>query len=1776
MMKKILSIVGCLVPFGAGAVVYPGGLNIGAEDSGVNITSGDSITLTDGGLTVANNLNIGIDATDDADQGELNAQVGIGENFAIVSDGNVSVGTGTVYDGYSLSVQAGEGRVIDVDFGTLNANGAFSIANPVNSFAVTGKLTSLTALNVAAGNINLGQLEVAGGNATLTTDGALTINAGNMLNALYQTSAAGNTTVTAASVDVTAGGIQNNSGSMVFNLGAGTLSTADRIENSASATRMEINAGDVIVNGTMKNDTAGAVLDLDVKNLTVSGGDDDNPSFVSKGTFIAKVDGLTRFENGMKLDDMPATNTFDLETGTLDFGTDGYVDSGILATMFTSNLSGSTQYDNVGYKLVINEGDFAFGDNVSLVNGDRNADANMTIHAKNIQVQDINNFGTMNLNATESNDVAPTIDGSDKSGVFVGGTITGGANSDTTITSSANIVAVAGVDVGAGADMLLNGVNVGLGNIYSRENANSLQVLAAKSGSGKIYIANNIETEGGNVLVSGGEVEIGGVIRSTGGTTTIESVAGQPNNMVLKLGGVDIQGGVVSLNSLVNDVNMTGGLSVTGGALNVSYVNAHNITVGGDIKIYGNLSALNLADAVSSGGNVNIAATGGDFVLSAGANSITIGNEAADGTVTGGNVVADKDDVSRTIVLDAKFMNIKNDAVAANKGTLVFGTAAANADGFPVDATGQAADYQTLDVGGALSATNGGVIEIYAQDTSTGSVNVGSGGKLAAYGSQIVADTGDIEIAGGVLFNNSDADAGLVILNNTNKMNLQTTAPGADIVLAGGLTMGQDANMTIVSADAASVDGNVTSAGNLSVTAVGAATFDNGAIDNSNVLYVSANTVDAQNVTNTGTATFKAIESISLGRVKNSGTLTVDAAKTVTFEAFENATNGQSVITALDSVSVLDSFLISGTGMVTVSTKLLDIAGTTVVAGNINQGNDVGGMLNLTQSGMIFNADSLTVTGKLNAAANSVNYNIQQGVTISGDIDVDSGAGVDLLAGGDISTADIINDGALRLYSAAGAITAGDITSAGDLLQIEANEGITVGDIYANGGALLFDSDVQGIAGRKYTNADSLTLNDATVTLKGMGLRLGGVLSTTGTLYQNATSGLSLNDINVFATEYEIYASNLFVGAVSQESGAMQIYTGDIRIDGGISATDLRFVTSGGTNYLDVIVNGDVSGNVDFIGLEHMIINDGNYTFNNNSAINAVVLAQNASPYKYWATVSLDDKDTLGEITNDAGVDATPLIEVNKGMFINESTVSFNFDKTSTAELGNGQIGVKIFDMVDQGSVIWLLHADNGLNELANKIRNLNVNFCNADGSMCFNYLDSYNAYNGTDQELPIYISVRDTNSDDKADSLYIVFDPRFGGPVEVFKIQPIVELTPSHTVGEYVSAGALDNMVAGQLQNKGFYNRTPIEAIPVVFKGTNLETVANELYDRMEYYVLKRDEDALARFSRLFQVRELEQVMGALSLNEHTNFRSFEDRMFDEFIWNRNRNLKKAWMDVDFGMFVQNVSDDKRVDGNRFNVSGGFDWQESNTLILGVTGRVSHMSSSNSDAMDLSYLANTSVAGNVSMDVADTNIGLGGYLMKTLGNKTRVYGNAFLDLHLFDIERNQTFVDRITGNGTSFALTSEWGLMHDWLNQYIVGNIYARLGYNFGVNITEKAAGDEYMKLESDGYAILTPGYSLTAQKRIYPSAWFQIRPYATIGIEYDVLGAPDYAQYKFAPAHAFTRYDIDIDPMWANIGGGFEFLSATGVQVGVDYRYQYNDAIQLHNIKLSGSYRF
>lgn len=1080
--------------------------------------------------------------------------------------------------------------------------------------------------------------------------------------------------------------------------------------------------------------------------------------------------------------------------------------------------------------------------------------------------------------------------------------------------------------------------------------------------------------------------------------------------------------------------------------------------------------------------------------------------------------------------------------------------------------------------GSIQNLVDSGALNITATDAhggNYGDIEVqGNVDNMAA--SMMTFDGGNIMVSG--TMSNQAASGTLKILNASSLVVLGTDTGGVSFVNKGTF----DGNVSGTTTFVHGVDLSGMTASNEFKLTTGS--LDLGTMRD---LQLTHGTVDITTTSNSALS-FATVANETDGKVK------MNSAGNFTVETLKN--NSEMEIRAVDLTA--DELIVGNAAKTTLSaTNALTLNGdissagiTMLTGGNIT-------LQNVTNTGTMTIKAPTDTTGQISIAGNLVSsgntYTLlhTRQIRVTGNI-ANSGNAVTEIFGSDTAGGDIqlgqllVSGGTLNLKSLTGGVATTSVSLTGGTITVDAvtrsitatNNVEIAGSLSATGAVASGDGDMSvGATGTPFVLASTSgnitiggninvdngaeiqliannisshdVVNNGAITLGGRSLDVENTFNATN-LYQKFTGVLNAGDVNIDADSYRISAT-------------------DFNLGGNLNATNLTVFAVPAT-HLNANIAGNLSGGATFANLGQMHVG-GDYAFTDTSKVFANISNKSsmAGLPNYWSSVSLAD-GTLGQITNAASGDGA-LITVD-GKFTSDLSLGL----TPSGGIGGGasdQIGIALRELADAGDAIWLVYAQGGITESGDKLRNLNVVICNASGSICYDYFDGMPAGNSS-----AYLTMRDTDGNGISDSIYVVFDPRFGGPVELFKIQPIVAHNAEHTDGEYVSAGALDNIIADQMAKQGFTGRHAIELLPVLFRGTNLETMANELYGRMEHYNTYRDSAPLSRFSRLFQAREIEQVAGSVILNEHTSARSFEDHMLDEFIWNRNRNLKKAWVDAEYGMLFQKVSDGKHADGNRFNITGGFDWQHTNTLILGLAGRVSHTSTDVSDAINLGYTTeNPFIAGHVDAKVANTNIGLGGYLMQTLGEKTRAYGNAFLDLHVFDITRHQTFVNgTIDGSGTAFALNTEWGLLHDWLNQYIVGNMYARAGYNFGFSVTEKVGGHDYMKMKSDGYLSFTPGYSLTAQKRIYPSVWFQVRPYATIGVEYDVLGAPDNAKYKFATAKKFTSYDIDIDPLWANIGGGVEMLSVTGFQVGLDYRYQYNQDIQLHNIKVSGSYRF
>ena len=1766
MLKKLLAFLCGLAPVGA-AVAATENINVtdikdlagynAAESSTIGIVMDDAVSVTadqiiavqDAGLTaltIKNALNVDGDMrvfdTPIPQQagGTLFVSNDVSDTFSLQMDGDVEVGGMLTINGgrtFNITNNADD-AIFNVALGSVANNAVFNVVG-ANNFT-SGAINSDGTIKVVASNdIKTGAVAVTG---------SATLEAGNALNidGVLQNSGVANVALAGGTISV--GSIQNKEeGQMSINV-VGDLTATGVIENKGQALDINATGADIVVGETMTNESGKMTIIAD--SLTVNGG--EGASFVNNADLSITVSGATKLSQGFNLgmDSSEAwNNEFYLKTGSLDLGT------GNTTAFFANNLN--------SYQVVVGA-DFKTGD---VSNGQLNAEADMRLSAVNLTVEDVVNYaGNMNLGA---------------SGNFVADSVADGLGAITNLVADGNIT-VSGA-VTANGTMNLQGQQISVGGLVN--NTGTLNVLGSTAETGLVTVNGDVvnnavynesdELVTGAINISGRQINVvGNVINEAGNL----SIGGSDfKEGAIHLGGVSVDGGVAYLNAALGiDISQTkvGGNMVGAGALAVAdgvlnFGNAtYLLTVGGSTDNNGYVVDIN-GNFVASA-TQGTQGTGDVYVAASGNQGFTLN---ANGAVhVGGDVKTVETTTSaRTLKFASSEMTIDGDVAATGSlNRLVFQGGAG-----PAPVILGAAPVADLTIGGNLLASNGGVVEIHSQDLTVGSLTENNG-TVYVYGNgddatKVSATTGGISIRNGITF--EDVATKGIVFGYMPEITLESQATDQDIDVSGGINLLNDVTLNLASGRDVAVSGAMSVLGTLDIDAVRDAEIKN-AMTVSGALDMDAGAIDTADITNAGSVNLNSDGGISVGILKNTQTATqmdMVAGGVVNITSIESVAGEASIIA--DSLDVDYGMDITGGSFSLATLNGATFGGNVNVAGVLNQGADKTGMLNLVSDGLLFSATGLTADGFV-ADSNNASYHIGGDVDINGDMTVGgtSVATAYFETEGFYNNSDVAdslytlrNNAAFKLSATDDAVFDNVINSG--VMVVNAERGITMAAVQ-NSGSLSMNSGDDILAMK------SLEINGGTIEINGgTGWILAGALDTDGMLYQKYTGVLEENDINIGVNDYSITASNVMVAGIDQFAGAMNIFSSDVDVIGDINAKDLTIAAAMDADLLDLDVAGSISGGTKIWNLGSMTVG-GDYIFDNESQLLVGVSNYSGAAGGYWADVNLEPGADFGKITNATDGTAGALIQLN-GKFTSGTKYDAGFTlNTNNVTLADGQVGLKFQDVsnVTSGTAIWLLSANGGVSEFSGieKIRNLNVLFCNAGNTNCV----SLNPDN-----LGAYISVRDALDEDAvADSLYVVFDPRFGGPVliEDNRVQSIVARQPEYTSNEYIAAGALDNLISGQLLNNGFFNKSPIEVIPAIFAGTNVETLMTELYNRMEYYVETADGASFVPFSRLVQPREIEQVAGAIALNEHTSFRNFEDRMIDEFIWNRNRNLKKAWADFDFGMFSQNVADDKRVYGNRFELSGGFDWQESDTLILGLTGRVSHMSSDNSDAMDLTYLPGDSVAGSVAVDVADTNIGLGAYLMKTLGQSFRAYGNAFIDLHLLDTTRHMTFMDVIDGSGTALALTTEWGLMHDWLNQYVVGNLYARAGYNFGFSVTEKAAGENYMDMESDGYLMLTPGYSLTAQKRIYPSAWFQIRPYATIGVEYDVLGMSDYAKYKFAAANTFSKYDIEIDPLWANIGGGFEFLSATGIQFGIDYRYQYNNDMQLHNIKFSGSYRF
>ena len=1342
-------------------------------------------------------------------------------------------------------------------------------------------------------------------------------------------------------------------------------------------------------------------------------------------------------------------------------------------------------------------------------------------------------------------------------------------------------------------------------------------------GTGAFNVANGaIENKSsGNMTITAGAI--------TAQTITNEAETGGTGSLAINASSLNLTGGDATDNaSFVLSGNFNGtisgattlahGFDLSGlGATNTFYLETGTLTLNDRIGAFytNNLSLFTLILTDTTNGNIdagtyairNGTSNSSAYMVLDAAKNVTGGGieNVATMNITAGNTVTMTGDVvnSGTLTASATSFSLQN---INNTGTATFNGTGAFSAGAIENATGATSLTVT---GSTVTAT--GLIT-----NNAGTMTVTSGGALSALG--LAADAGTMNISGTAL---NIGTSGIDVATNGKLNTTGNIVSGGEISVANNLTAGAAStgagdmavsngivNITVNNNDKLSVGNNVTATGSGKGISIDAHTMEIGgdvAATNSGSLTfgVASGTDYVFSAEGDLSATSGGKIYLYTDNAFVSGAITENSGLIVTDDT--NVTAGSVGINGglwYDGDTHTSGFVINSGNTFTLNTDMAVISG----GGNVASGNTlnilrVGNQMPLTMSGSFANAGTVNIGSAernygavtLGALTNSGDFNVWTNQIAGGNIINNSGADLNLVSTGNVSLTNLNNSGAADVSGTAlslGTVTAASGNATGGGLRVVGTTSIAASSLNITGGAGAMDitAPVINIAGAVNTNggvlhqgsgsasslnllADEFTFNAASWTL-GSFVADGGIGTYTITGDANFGDGIVAADGALVHFNRDVIDAPLFDavgdlvqngsdlaqdGTVNMMSDSFTLNANTVVVGGDINVNDFTIANLNATNGVNIDVTGNVSGGLDVIGLERMHVGV-NYIFDNNSKVLAIANTESET-YNYWTDVDFSGAEP---VVNELTGDETALITVGRSLI--SQTSGLNMTDTP-ADLADGQFGIVLKQAVTESTALWLAHAT----EIQGTFSKLMVGFCNDDGTQCVNYLDAFSSYNGTDENLPVYLVTQ-------GNDLYVVFDDRFGDPIGLYKLQPIVGATPGHTLGEWQSAGALDDVIEAALANNGFTYETAI--LPVVeniFAGTPLENVDSELYARMYDYHLNGNGNVIRNFSRLFQLREANQIADSLSLNTHTNFRDMSDRFIDEAIWNRNRRLNKLWVDGGYGMFTNDFEDIKG-DGNRFNLALGYDWQSSNTLILGWMLHGSYTDANVVDDIDLSYTNSGPVAGRMESDVTNLSVGGGLYFLNTLSNKARLYGDLMFDVNMIDVERNQTWVDTIKGDATSFGIVGELGLIHDWLNQYIIGNLYARAGYNFGFDMTEKVGDSDYMNLKFDGHPILTPGYSLVAQKRVYPSVWFEFRPYLTVGVEYDLLGSPDTMKYKFAMANKWTEYDIEIDPLWANAGAGVEFLSVNGLHVGLGYRYNYNADVQMHKVHASIKYRF
>ena len=1094
------------------AFVANGSLQIDVADGGVSI--GQPLTLSGTG---------GLDIDASGGTVAINAAVAAGSGGVVVDPpATLNVNSNIITAG-NIDLQATDNVNIDA---TVQTTGA---ATTVEITANAGTADNMGDLTI--GGTSAATVQAVGGNITLTGEGVVIGNAGNLVT--VQTTAAGGIDINADANDdaaatetVTLGASLNTfstvsgdikidnavnvtvanaaaaiaSGAQFFAGGAGDITgTVDIDRSITSATSMTINAdgGITIDNATLT--TTNGVLTLDADN------DQDGTGDLSIGSTTA----ATLNSSGGGQDIRLYGESIAVATGANVSVNAGAGDLELHANL-DDNATGSIRMDEARIALAVQDFTISATDApVTLVVSDTEAantisatDLSSASGAVTLRADDdvnVNDSFTINGSVT----IAADADGSGggggaltmSDGVVVdagGGTISLSADEDVTVsrlvTTNATVTAVSltsasggvvdggdtgGVDVQATTGRLVASVVTGVGasgvNGALETNVASLQT----SGSGNIDVTESNAIDLAGVTTTSGSINV-----SAGGAITASSVS--------TTGGTN-----------------TDGITLSGSSIEVDTISAAGA---GDVSLTATTGDIDDADA-------NSTVTADDLSFSAvtdvgGTNAIgTTVAEVVSGTSTGAGVIA-LNEIGGVVLTSLSNANGSISVTAG--GAITAGNVATTggADTDDITLNGTSIEVDTISAAGAadvsLTATTGDIDDADANSTITAD-------DLSFIAVTDVGGTNAIGTTVAEVLSGTSTGAGVIALNET-----------------GGLVLTSLSNAN----------------GSISVTAAGAITAANVA---------TTGGADTDDITLNGT-------SIEVDTISAAGA--ADVSLTATTGDIDDA-DANSTITA-DDLSFIAVTDVGGTNAI----------GTTVA--EVLSGTSTGaGVIALNETGGLVLTSLSNANGSISVTAG--------GAITAGNVAATGGAGTD----------DITLSGTSIEVDTINAAGAGDVSltaTAGDIDDVDANSTITADDLSFSaatdvGGTNAIGTTISEVLNGTSTGAGVIALNETTgVVLTTLSNANGSISMTAGGAITAGnvatTGGADTDDITLNGTSIEVDTiSAAGAGDVSLTATAGDIDDADANST--VTADDLSFSAAtdvGGTNAIGTTVAEVLSG----------------------------------------------------------------------------------------------------------------------------------------------------------------------------------------------------------------------------------------------------------------------------------------------------------------------------------------------------------------------------------------------------------------------------------------------------------------------------------------------------------------------------------------------------------------------------------------------------------------------